>query len=202
MNDKFIRATMWRGEYVISPYTSSSYYTTSLEGFFELVNDSERRRAIKEAVVNLVQSGEVWILPHRLGILQGESMASTSVSGRARIPMFAQLKATFTKVERSPYKVNKPYEVQTGIWRVEGSQSLYYGSLGISGASGRVERDNGDLMIIRTTDWRRLEIFIFRGLAGLDKQLDYLPSIVSFVKGLDNKKGGCFTTPPLNNQAL
>ncbi|MCR4864879.1 MAG: hypothetical protein K5850_06965 [Bacteroidales bacterium] len=202
MNKSFLEANMWRGEYVISPYTSSSFYATSLEGIFELVNDSERRKAVKGAVEGLVMSGEVWLLPHRLGILQGDSMASTSGSGRARTPMIAQLKASFTKAERSPYKVNKPYEVQTGIWKVEGSQSLYYGSLGISGASGRVERDNGDLLIIRTTDWKRLEIFIFRGLAGWDKQLDYLPSIVSFVKGLGNNKGGCFTTPPLNNQAL
>ena len=63
-------------------------------------------------------------------------------------------------------------------------QILYYGSLGITGASGRVERDNGDLLIVRTTDWKRLEVFVFRGLAGVDKQLDHLPAVVSFVKDL------------------
>ena len=184
MNRQFIASSMWRGQYVCSPYTSSSYYASSLERNFELANDTERRRAIKEEVAGLVESGEEWLLPHRLGILQGDSMASTSGSGRARKPMEAQLKASFTKVEKSPYKVNKPFEVQTGLWKVDGTQVLFYGSLGITGASGRVERDNGDLLIIRTTDWKRLEIFIFRGLAGVDKQLDYLPEVVSFLKGL------------------
>ena len=175
---------MWRGQYMVSPYTSSSYYASTLERNFELSNESERRRAMKEDIAGLVLSGEEWLLPHRLGILQGASMASTSCSGRATKPMEAQLKAAFTRVEESPYKVSKPYEVQTGLWRVEGTQSLYYGSLGISGTNGRIERDNGDLLIIRTTDWKRLEVFIFRGLAGVDKQLDYLPEVVAFVRGL------------------
>lgn len=184
MNRQFLQAVLWRGQYVVSPYTSSSYYASSLERNFELANDAQRRKAMKVDIAGLVQSGEEWLLPHRVGILQGDSMASTSGSGRARQPMSAQLKASFTKVEESPYKIHKPYEVQTGLWKVGGTQSLYYGSLGISGASGRVERDNGDLLIIRTSDWKRLEIFIFRGLAGVDKQLDYLPEVVAFVKGL------------------
>ena len=176
---------MWRGQYVCSPYTSSSFYAASLERNFELADDTERRRAIKEEVARLVASGEVWLLPHRLGILQGDSMASTSGCGRARKPMSAQLKASFTKVEDSPYKLHKPYQMQTGLWQVEGTQSLYYGSLGVTGAGGRVTRDNGDLMIIRTTDWRRLEIFIFKGLAGVDRQLDYLPEVVDFVNSCE-----------------
>ncbi len=184
MNRQFIASSMWRGQYVICPYTSSSYYASTLERNFELSNDTERRKAIWADIVELVQSGEVWLLPHRLGILQGDTMSSTTGSGRATKPMAAQLKASFTKVEDSPYKVNKPYEVQTGLWKVDGSQILYYGSLGITGASGRVERDNGDLLIVRTTDWKRLEVFVFRGLAGVDKQLDHLPAVVSFVKDL------------------
>ena len=169
---------------MVSPYTSSSYYATTLERNFELSNDSERRKAMRLDIAGLVESGEEWLLPHRLGILRGDSMASTSGSGRATKPMEAQLKASFTKVEESPYKANKPFEVQTGLWKVDGTQVLFYGSLGITGASGRVERDNGDLVIIRTTDWKRLEIFIFRGLAGVSKQLDYLPEVVAFVKGI------------------
>lgn len=184
MNRHFIASSMWKGQYVVSPYTSSSYYATTLEGHFELTNKSEREKAIRLNVAGLVQSGEEWLLPHRLGILRGDSMAHTSGSGRATNPMEAQLKASFTKVEESPYKANKPFEVHTGLWKVDGTQVLYYGSLGITGVSGRVERDNGDLVIIRTTDWKRLEIFIFRGLAGVSKQLDYLPEVVAFVRDL------------------
>ena len=181
----------------MSPYTSSSYYASTLERNFELSNESDRRKAMRTDIAGLVESGEEWLLPHRLGILRGDSMTSTSGSGRAIKPMEAQLKASFTKVEASPYKTNKPFEVHTGLWKVDGTQVLYYGSLGITGASGRVERDNGDLVIIRTTDWKRLEVFIFRGLAGVDKQLDYLPEVVEFVKGLEMKNGKCFTTFPI-----
>ena len=169
---------------MLSPYTNASYYATSLERNFELSNESARRKAMKEDISGLVKGGEEWLLPHRVGILKGASMASVSGSGRAKKPLDAQLKGSFTKVEDSPYKLNKPYEVQTGLWRVEGERCLYYGSLGITGINGKVERDNGDLIIIRTSDWQRVEIFIFKGLAGVNKQLDYLPEVVAFVKGL------------------
>lgn len=184
MNKQFIASSMWRGQYVVSPYTSSSYYASTLERNFELSNNSERRKVMSMDIAGLVESGEEWLLPHRIGLLQGDSMTHTSGCGRATNPMVAQLKANFTKIEESPYKVNKPFEVQTGLWKVDGTQVLYYGSLGITGVSGRVERDNGDLVIIRTNDWKRVEIFIFRGLAGVSKQLDYLPEVVDFVRGL------------------
>ena len=174
MNQNFIKSSMWRGCYVLSPFTSASYYATSLERNFELANESERRKAMKEDIAGLVKGGESWLLPHRIGILQGASMASVSGSGRARNPLDAQLKGTFTRVEESPYKQNKPFEVQTGLWRVQGERCLFYGSLGITGTSGRVDRDNGDLVVVRTSDWQRVEIFIFKGLAGVNKQLDYL----------------------------
>lgn len=169
---------------MLSPHTSASFYAESLEGNFELVNDGDRRKAMKEDIARLVESGESWLLPHRIGILQGTSMVSVGGSGRARRPLDAQMKGTFISVEESPYKQNKPYEVQTGLWRVPGERCLFYGSIGITGANGRIDRDNGDLIVARTSNWRRVEIFIFRGLAGVDKQLDYLPEVVGFIKGL------------------
>lgn len=184
MNRQFIESVCWRGVYEVSPYTKSSYYASSLVRNFDLANDSERRKAMKESIRDLVASGEVWLLPHRIGVLVGDQMASVSGSGRASNPMDAQLKASFTKVEDSPYKQFKPYEVQTGLWRCVGERSLFYGSLGVTGSGGRVERDNGDLLLVRTTDWKRLEVFIFKGLAGVNKQLDCLPEVVEFVKGL------------------
>lgn len=184
MNTRFIESSMWRGNYVLSPFTSASYYAESLEGNFQLVEDSERRKAMKESIRELVASGEVWLLPHRIGVLVGDKMASVSGSGRASRRMDAQMKGAFTQAETSPYKVNKPFQVQTGLWRVSGERSLYYGSIGVSGVTGRVEEDNGDLVLVRTTDWRRLEVFIFKGLAGTQKQLDFLPEVVEFVKGL------------------
>ena len=175
---------MWRANYVLSPYTSASYYAESLEGNFQLSDRSEREKAMRKSVQEEVESSGEWLLPHRINILRGEAMASTKSSGRARNRFDAQLKASFTKIEISPYKQYKPYEVQTGLRKYEGTQSYYYGSLGVSGINGKVERDNGDLLVIRTSDWNRLEIFVFKGLAGRDKQLDYLPEVMSFVRGL------------------
>ena len=175
---------MWRGEYVCSPYTSSSYYATSLESNFQFPDKSTRDKAMKAGVRELVEAGEKWLLPHRIGILVGDKMASVSGSGRASRRMDAQMKGAFTQAETSPYKVNKPFQVQTGLWRCEGERTLFYGSMGISGASGKVEQDNGDLILVRTSDWKRVEVFIFRGLAGTQKQLDFLPEVVEFVKGL------------------
>ena len=169
---------------MVSPYTSSSFYASTLEGNFEFVNEKERKGAMKEDVARLVRSGEEWLLPHRIGIIRGGSMASVRYNGRARNLMEAQLKGQFTQVEQSPYKVNKPFEVQTGLWRYSGTQTIFYGSIGITGYSGKVDRDNGDLIIVKTADWERVEIFIFRGLAGLNKQLDYLPEAVDYIRSL------------------
>jgi hypothetical protein len=84
--------------------------------------------------------------------------------------------------ECSPYKQHTPYKVQTGLWKVEGRQTLFYGTLGISNAEGFISRDNADLLLIRTSDWKELDIFIFKGLAGLNKQLDALPDAVKYVE--------------------
>jgi hypothetical protein len=184
MNKRFLESSLWRAEYVVSPYTNSSYYASTLEGNFELADKREREAAMKEDVAMLVQCGEEWLLPHRIGFMRGGSMASVSYNGRARNMMDAQLKGAFTQVERSPYKVNKPYEVQTGLWRYIGTQTIFYGSIGITGNNGRIDRDNGDLVLVRTADWERVEIFIFQGLAGLNKQLDFLDDAVDYIKGL------------------
>jgi hypothetical protein len=184
ISNAFIEKSMWRATYVLSPYTSASYYAEALEGNFQFSDRSEREKAMKKSVQEQVESSEEWLLPHRINILRGESMASTKSSGRARNRFDAQLKSAFTKIEKSPYKQFKPYEVQTGLRKAEGTQSYYYGSLGVTGINGRVDRDNGDLLVIRTSDWNRLELFVFKGLAGRDKQLDYLPEVMSFVKSL------------------
>lgn len=184
MNNKFIENSMWKGRYVLSPYTNASYYASNLERDFEVTDKTERERAIKNDVKVLVQSGEEWLLPHRLGILRGSSMASFSHSGRARKKMEAQLKGRFTQIEHSPYKQYKPFEVQSGLWQVEDSQIYYYGSVGISGPTGRVETDNADLLIVRTPDWKTIDICVFKGLAGVHKQLDHLQDVLAFLKGL------------------
>lgn len=184
MKKTFIESICWKGVYMVCPGTKASFYAEALAVNFELANASERKKANQETIKKLVQSGEYWLLPHRIGVLVGTEMASSSGSGRAGKRMDAQLKGAFTVLEVSPYKQHKPFEVQTGLWRVEGERTLYYGTLGITGTEGKIIQDNGDLLLLRTTDWRRLEIFIFKGLAGLNKQLDNLPEVVEYVKGV------------------
>ncbi len=134
---------------------------------------------MKEDVKGLVAGGLRNLLPFRIGILQGDACRGINHSGRGCRAMDAQLKGAFTQAEISPYKQFPKYEVQTALWRVEGTRTLYYGSVGITGPNGRIDRDNGDLLILRTEDFREVNIFIFRGLAG---NPDNLQDAVEYVK--------------------
>lgn len=101
------------------------------------------------------------ILPKTLSIMEFPAeMQSFGRRNRVR-----QLKGTFTNGEQSPYKQSKPYKVNTSIWKVEGFSDMYYGTLGVSGAKGRIEGNNGDLIILYTEDWELVRVFIFFGIA-------------------------------------
>lgn len=173
---------VWQGHYISSPYASSSYLSEKVVEVLQYEEASERNRALREAIRVQISSNANNLLPFRISIIRGDAMASVRASGRGAKPLVAQLKAQFTMQECSPYKQHKPYKVQTGLWKVEGRQTLFYGTLGISNAEGFISRDNADLLLIRTSDWKELDIFIFKGLAGLNKQLDALPDAVKYVE--------------------
>lgn len=184
MNNQYLQASLWQATYIRSPYTTASYYAECLSRNFEEWDKRARDRAMKADVKGLVAGGARHLLPYRIGILQGDACREINHSGRGKKPMDAQLKGAFTQAEISEYKQFPKYEVQTALWLVEGSRTLYYGSVGITGPKGKVDRDNGDLLLLRTEDFDRVEIFIFKGLAGHQKQLDFLGDAVEFVKGL------------------
>ena len=121
-------------------------------------------------------------LPRLLSIHRGQDLSRVARTGRGLEPRVGQMKATFTKAENSPYKQNKPYKVQTAIWRVEGSQTFYYGSLGISNKSGKITSDNGDMVVFRTADWRRVRVYVFAGLADPSRLPQNLADAVRFIK--------------------
>lgn len=179
-----ILATECKAEYVKSPYAPTAYYAKSLEGCLSIADKSERGNAIKDRVAELVTSGEEFLLPHRLGIIRGDAMPPTQRNGWGRTPRDAQLKANYTSAEVSPYKQHKPYELHTGLRKVAGEDIYYYGTIGITNPSGRINSGNGDLVIIRTRDWERLEVFVFRGFVDRGRQLDSLPEIISILKGI------------------
>ena len=173
---------VWQGHYISSPYASSSYLSEKVVEVLQYEIASERNKALHDAIRVQVQNNSNNLLPFRISIIRGDAMTSVRATGRGAKPLVAQLKAQFTMQECSPYKQHKPYKVQTGLWKVEGRQTLFYGTLGISNAEGFISRDNADLLLIRTSDWKELDIFIFKGLAGLNKQLDALPDAVKYVE--------------------
>lgn len=173
---------VWQGHYILSPYASSSFLSSKVAEVLQYENTSERNKAMSDAVMALVGQGDSNLLPYRISIMLGDAMTSIKPSGRGAKPLVAQLKAKFTTNEVSPYKQYKPYRVQTGLWKVDGKQTLFYGTLGISNEDGVISRDNADLLLVRTSDWKRLDIFVFKGLAGLYKQLDSLPDAIAYIE--------------------
>lgn len=104
------------------------------------------------------------ILPKTISIFRESDAIKIARSGRGLLPKVGQMKSSFTKAESSPYKQNKPYKVHTSIWQIEGYKTLFYGTIGLTGTSGRIEADNGDLILFSTSDWEKVYITIFVGL--------------------------------------
>lgn len=184
LTKQVILAAERKAEYVKSPYAPTAYYAKNLEGCLSIIDKSGRDKAIKEKVAELVASGEEFLLPHRLGIIRGAAMTPTQRNGWGKTPQDSQLKANYTSAEVSPYKQYKPYGLHTGLRKVAGEDIYYYGTIGITNQFGRINSDNGDLVVIRTADWERLEVFIFRGFVDRGRQLDSLPEIISILKGI------------------
>lgn len=119
------------------------------------------------------------LLPHTLSFID---VLSTPQSIVAKGGAVKQMRGTFTRHEESPYKMNKPYKINTAIWPVSGYDNLYYGTLGISGSRGRIERNNGDLVVIRTSDWAQVEVFIVKGCSNrAELNPDFLQNVASYV---------------------
>lgn len=137
------------------------------------------------------------MLPNRLSIMSDSYCEPVSRSGRGLLPRVAQIKGSFNKSEDSVYKQFKPYEINTSIWQVPGLQRYFYGTIGITSQSGKIEKDCGDLALIFTNDWQQLEIHIFKGLAMETHLPEYLQQAVSF---LQSQKEWPATRPAIHEQ--
>lgn len=122
------------------------------------------------------------ILPKTISIIRGSDTFKVSRSGRGLLPKVGQMKSTFTSGESSPYKQNKPYKVQTSIWLAEGYKTIYYGTIGLTGASGKIEGDNGDLILFVTSDWKKVFVVVFIGLADPTRLPANLAEAAGFLK--------------------
>ena len=122
------------------------------------------------------------ILPKTISIVRGADTFKVARSGRGLLPKVGQMKAGFTRAETSPYKQNKPYKVQTSIWQADGYRTLFYGTIGLTGSSGRIEADNGDLILFSTADWKKVQAVVFVGLADPVRLPANLAEAAAFLK--------------------
>lgn len=125
------------------------------------------------------------ILPNRLSISKNE-MTNVERKGRNVLhKIVGQLLGKYKVSEESPLKQHKPYDVRTQIWQIP----LYplfigYGTIGISGASGRVEGDTGDLVVLYSNDsWANITIFYFAGMGNINDMEQVMKHLQEFVKG-------------------
>ncbi len=158
MNNEMMGSVMKHASYTLKDNTTTSYLDTSGWG----------------------------PLPKLISFFDENTISHVARTGRGLLPKVKQMKAYYTKPEQSPYKQFPPYKVHTSIWRVANTRSYYYGTLGISNKAGKISRDNGDMIILHTTDWRRVEVYIFEGLAADKERLPKnLADAVAYLKTIN-----------------
>ena len=125
------------------------------------------------------------ILPNRLSI-KDTDMTNVQRKGRNLLhPVVGQLIGRFKVAEESPLKQHKPFDVRTQIWQIP-CRPLFigYGTLGITGASGRVEGDTGDLIVLHSTDqWENITIFYFAGMGNVNDMEQVMRFLAGYVEG-------------------
>lgn len=183
MNREFLKKVMWEAHYCLKPGTNASFlYSPYLP--IELLPD-KKQRAVATAQMIAQNRKEGWemLLPFRICFI--EDIAPVANSGRGAKRKVKQLKANFTKPEISPYKIAKPFKVCTSVWQVEGRKCFFYGTIGITQAENQKPKDNGDLVLFYTSDWKEVDVFIFKGLvqpndiANLQEAVQYVEENVA-----------------------
>ena len=143
------------------------------------------------------------ILPNRLSISKGNNITSVQLKGRnLQHTSVGQLLGKFTKVEESPLKQYKPYSLRTQLWQVPAHpEFIGYGTLGITGVSGRVEGDTGDLVVLHTSDeWESITIYYFAGMGSLDGLQQAVQFLGEHVEEVKTKNEGSASQCPLQDE--
>jgi hypothetical protein len=182
MNTSFLDNIVWIDEFILNTETSSSFYASEVSDALNVQGRGEQKQAIKDLLRANREAGRELLLPYRIGVIPTINAPKINDSGRGNVFSIGQLKGKFTEIQNSPYKVYPPYEIHTSLWKVEDKPLLYYGTIGITGSRGKIAQDNGDLLIVRTSDWKALNIFIFKGLAGRSQQLSHLTEATEYVE--------------------
>lgn len=178
INSNFIEKMMWHGSYILDGSTDGTYNACYLseESLMLKKQTKERKLAIqKEYQAYIMESGNPPLMPCTISITQ----LDVSKSGRGLKPRLGVLKAKFRECELSPYKQHRPYQVSTSIWKLEGTPCLFYGLPAITQENSKAGKDIGDLLIIHTTDWKKLEVYVFKGLGTMEYQSDVINYIMT-----------------------
>ncbi len=180
MNREFLRKVMWEAHYCLKPGTNASYLYSPFLSIDQLPDRKQRAEAIAQLIAQNQKEGFEMLLPFRICFITGDT-APVSNSGRGAKRKVAQLKAMFTKPEISPYKIAYPFKVCTSVWQVEGRKCFFYGTIGITQEKDQRPKDNGDLVIFYTSDWKDVDVFIFKGLWNAN-DIANLQEVVQFVE--------------------
>ncbi|MBQ9184409.1 MAG: hypothetical protein IJ151_00875 [Bacteroidales bacterium] len=181
MNKEFLNKVAWRAHYRLKEGTSTSFvYAPYLR--IESITDKKGKAAATARLINEMKAaGRVMLLPFRICFVKADA-APVANSGRGARTKVAQMKAKFTKGEDSPYKIAAPFKVCTSIWRVSETRCFYYGTIGITQKVNVHPKDNGDLVIFHTANWKEVEVFIFKGLAKPNEDAS-LADALEYVEG-------------------
>lgn len=164
MNRELLQKISWNARYILKQGTNSSYVYQPYLGIDALSDKKQKLNATAQMIARMQQDGRVMLLPFRVYFIAGDEAAPVGRSGRGKREKVAQMKAKFTLVEESPYKLASPYKVCTSIWQVEGRKCVFYGTIGITQAANQTPKDNGDLVVFYTPNWKEVDVFIFKGL--------------------------------------
>lgn len=107
------------------------------------------------------------ILPRRLSISLGSEVTRVQRKGRnLQHRVAGQMVGKYVVSEVSPLKQHHPFNIRTQIWELPSHPTfLGYGTLGITGESGRVDGDTGDLVVFYSTDnYKNVVVFYLAGM--------------------------------------
>ena len=105
------------------------------------------------------------ILPNRLSISLGKVITSSTKKGRmvAGDLVVGEIRGEFTKTETSPLKKNKPYKINSKIFKkIEFPQLAGYGTLAISNPEGRTNMEEG-VVVFADMGSNLIKIFFMAG---------------------------------------
>ena len=181
MNKELLRKLMWKAHYSLKENTNSVYLFQNFIPIEGIQDKAQKKASTIQMIKQMEEEGKSLLLPLKIYFITGEDSAPVRRSGRGTRKSVTQMKSQFTIPEKSPYKMAKPYKVCTSVWEIEGHKCFFYGTIGINFTENGRPKDNGDLVLFYTPNWKEVDVFIFRGLAKPNETAN-LEEVVQYVE--------------------